>query len=161
MTALTEGGITWRFVYDAQDLRAHDDALGTETYGAAFVYDAQGTVRGTYDTQGVRLTSYVAGFGFGEVLAQVDGSGVATYSLRDRLGTTVGWTDAGGAVSSLTARDSYGVRALPPAGVVPFGYTGHAEGRWCMNKARPVLQRSEPLTHAAQPSSASPTPSSC
>ena len=30
-------------------------------------------------------------------------------------------------LSSGTARDLYGVRALPPAGVVPFGYTGHAE----------------------------------
>ena len=30
-------------------------------------------------------------------------------------------------LSSLTARELYGVRALPPAGVVPFGYTGHAE----------------------------------
>jgi len=30
-------------------------------------------------------------------------------------------------LSSLTARDLYGVRALTPTGVVPFGYTGHAE----------------------------------
>ena len=30
-------------------------------------------------------------------------------------------------LSSLTARELYGVRALPPTGVVPFGYTGHAE----------------------------------
>ena len=30
-------------------------------------------------------------------------------------------------LSSLTARDLYGVWALAPAGVVPFGYTGHAE----------------------------------
>ena len=30
-------------------------------------------------------------------------------------------------LSSGTARDLYGFRALTPAGVVPFGYTGHAE----------------------------------
>jgi len=30
-------------------------------------------------------------------------------------------------LSSLTARELYGVRAQTPAGVVPFGYTGHAE----------------------------------
>ena len=30
-------------------------------------------------------------------------------------------------LSSGTARELYGVRALPPVGVVPFGYTGQAE----------------------------------
>ena len=90
------------------------------------MYDLRKTVRATYDTSGARTASYLAGSGFGEVLASIDGSGVESYGLRDRLGTTVGWVDGGGLLS-FTLRDAYGVRALNPAGVVPFGYTGHAE----------------------------------
>ena len=129
MTSLVEGPDTWTFVFDAMDLRVlvrSEDALGFETYGEAFVYDLRKTVRGSYDTAGVRTASYVAGTGFGEVLAMIDGSGVESYGLRDRLGTTVGWVDGGGGLS-FTVRDAYGVRGIAPAGVVPFGYTGHAE----------------------------------
>jgi RHS repeat-associated protein len=129
MTSLVEDGTTWTFVFDAQNLRVlvtSEDALGFETYGEAFVYDLRKTVRATYDTSGVRTASYVAGSGFGEVLAMIDGAGVESYGLRDRLGTTVGWVDAGGGLS-FTVRDAYGVRGIAPAGVVPFGYTGHAE----------------------------------
>ncbi len=128
MTSLTEAGTEWTFVFDALDLRVlvKSEVLDLETYGEAFVYDLNGTVRGTYDTSGVRIASYLAGFGFGEVLARVDGPGAESYGLRDRLGTTVGWTDGAGAVAKLTVRDGYGIRT-PPMGVVPFGFTGHAE----------------------------------
>ena len=90
------------------------------------MYDLRKTVRATYDTSGARTASYLAGSGFGEVLAMIDAGGVESYGLRDRLGTTVGWVDGGGGLS-FTVRDAYGVRGIAPAGVVPFGYTGHAE----------------------------------
>jgi RHS repeat-associated protein len=80
-------------------------------------------VRATYDTSGNRTAAYLAGFGFGEVLARVDGA--EEYALRDRLGSTVGWVGQAG-LSDLVVRDAYGVRG-PTAVVVPFGYTGHAE----------------------------------
>jgi RHS repeat-associated protein len=70
--------------------------------------------------------SYLAGSGFGQVVASVDAGGAAEDALRDRLGTTVGWLGTGGGLTALQVRDAYGVRALP-GGVVPFGYTGHAE----------------------------------
>jgi RHS repeat-associated protein len=81
-------------------------------------------VRAVFDGSGALEASYLAGFRFGEVLAEGVGE---RYALRDRLGSTVGWMDASGAVDALVLRDAYGVRAEPTAAVVPFGYTGHAE----------------------------------
>ncbi len=122
LLSLEEGGERWEFVYDARELRVlvTQEVGGVEQYGESFVYDLNGTVRATYDTSGSRTNAYLAGFGFGQVLAQADGQ----VALRDRLGTTVGWNGAGGL--ELTMRDAYGVRG-PVGGVVPFGYTGHAE----------------------------------
>jgi RHS repeat-associated protein len=128
MVALSmDSGIEWSFGYDARDLRVLVKSAvgGVEAYGEAFVYDGNGTVRASYDTSGVKTASYLAAFGFGEVLGR-DEAGSAGFALRDRLGTTVGWLDQAGGVGSLTARDAYGVRAVPSK-VVPFGYTGHAE----------------------------------
>ena len=73
------------------------------------------------------VEAYLTGFGFGEVLARVDGLGEVTDALRDRQGTTVGWLDDTGSLSEVLARDGYGVLAGPPSTVRPFGYTGHAE----------------------------------
>ncbi|MCB9675388.1 MAG: hypothetical protein H6737_09755 [Alphaproteobacteria bacterium] len=126
LVALEEGGARWEFVYDARELRVlvRQEFGGVEAYGESFVYDLNGTVRATYDTSGNRTAAYLAGFGFGEVLARFDGSD-SELALRDRLGTTVGWLGAG-SPPALTVRDSYGVRDST-AVVVPFGYTGHAE----------------------------------
>jgi len=123
LLSLEEGGERWEFVYDARELRVlvRQQVGGLEVYGESFVYDLNGTVRGVYGTDGVRTAAYVAGFGFGEVLGREDGR----TALRDRLGTTVGWVGAGG-VSGLVVRDGYGARGAS-VGVVPFGYTGHAE----------------------------------
>ncbi len=122
LLSLEEGGERWEFVYDARELRVlvTQEVGGAEQYGESFVYDDNATVRATYDTSGARTNAYLAGFGFGAVLAQADGQ----VALRDRLGTTVGWNGVGGL--DLTVRDAYGVRG-PVGGVVPFGYTGHAE----------------------------------
>lgn len=81
--------------------------------------------------------AYLAGFGFGEVLARVDGGSTEAFALRDRLGTTVGWLDDRGGVAALTVRDASGVRGAT-ASVVPFGYTGHAEDPtgWVWGRAR-------------------------
>jgi RHS repeat-associated protein len=127
LVSLEEAGEVWSFVYSARDLRVlvKAEVDGFETYGEAFVYDHQGTVRATYDTRGTLTASYLAGPRFGEVLAQVDAVG-PLFALRDRLGTTVGWLDDHTVVSPLTVRNAYGVRAAP-ASVEPFGYTGHTE----------------------------------
>ncbi len=122
-------GTTWRFVYDAMDRRVlvttEDTGTSAEVYGEAFVYDGNDTVRASYGTDGTLNSAYVTGFGFGEVLARVDGA--TEFALRDRLGSTVGWVDGGGAVAEVVLRDAYGVREALPVGVEPFGYTGHAE----------------------------------
>ncbi len=122
-------GTTWRFVYDAMDRRVlvttEETLSGAEVYGEAFVYDGNDTVRASYDTAGNLNAAYVTGFGFGEVLARVDGA--TEFALRDRLGSTVGWVDGAGGVAEVVLRDAYGVREALPVGVEPFGYTGHAE----------------------------------
>ncbi|MCB9675393.1 MAG: hypothetical protein H6737_09780 [Alphaproteobacteria bacterium] len=127
LVSLEEGNERWEFVYDARELRVlvREEVGGVEVYGESFVYDLNGTVRATYDTSGSRTAAYLAGFGFGEVLARIDGSGVPELALRDRLGSTVGWVDSAG-VPEFVVRDAYGVRGATGV-VVPFGYTGHAE----------------------------------
>ncbi|MCB9675390.1 MAG: RHS repeat protein [Alphaproteobacteria bacterium] len=155
LVALEEGGARWEFVYDARELRVlvREEVGGVEAYGESFVYDLNGTVRATYDTSGNRAAAYLAGFGFGEVLARFDAS-VSELALRDRLGSTVGWVGSGGPV--FTVRDAYGVRDVP-VGVVPFGYTGHAEDPTGLVWGRTrVLALSEGAWLSEEPSAVDP-----
>jgi YD repeat-containing protein len=122
LVALEEGMVRWEFAYDARDLRVR--VSNDAGYDHRFVYDDRGTVRAVLNGAGALEASYLTGFGFGEALAEGVGE---KYALRDRLGSTVAWVNAAGAVDELVVRDAYGVRAEPTAAVVPFGYTGHAE----------------------------------
>jgi RHS repeat-associated protein len=122
LVALEEGMVRWEYTYDARDLRVR--VSNDAGYDERFVYDANGTVRATFDGSGTLSASYLAGFGFGELLAEGGGE---RYALRDRLGSTAAWLTATGQVEAHVVRDAYGVRQAPTESVEPFGYTGHAE----------------------------------
>ena len=115
-----EDGSRWEFGYDADERRV---LVRGPAWARVFVYDDK-LVRSVLDEGGVEQASYVTGFGFGEVLAEV--ATRVTWPVRDALGTPMAEVSADdGAVTPLP-RDAYGVRAAP-TDVVPYGYTGHAE----------------------------------
>jgi YD repeat-containing protein len=114
-------GDTWTYVYDALNRRVGVAAPEGTSW---FVYDGD-IVRAELDGSGALVRRWVTGFGFGEVLASVEG-GAVTYALRDSLGTATAWMTPSGAVSEVV-RDGYGVRAVAASRTEPWGYTGHAE----------------------------------
>ncbi|MEN0061140.1 MAG: putative Ig domain-containing protein [Myxococcota bacterium] len=125
LVSLDEGGVSWTFSYDANDLRVQ--VQNDAGYGEAFVYDLNGLARATYDLTGTRTAGFLTSDRMGDVLAKLDG-GLHEDAVRDHLGTTVGWLNGTtGQVAGLVSRDAFGVRAALPSAVVPYGYTGHAE----------------------------------
>jgi len=125
MVELEEGGVTWTYAYDANDLRVL--VANDAGYGEAFVYDLNGLVRASYTDAGTLRSHYVSGDRFGEALAAVDGSALSLQPMIDRLGTAVVWLDDAGLVTAYVSRDAYGMSASAPAIVLSYGFTGHAE----------------------------------
>lgn len=115
-------GSTWSYVYDPFDRRVGVHAPEGDTW---YLYDGD-LVAATLDGSGSLTSRYVVGFGFGEVLARVEG-GVASYAVRDSLGTVVAWLSGSGAAVESSYRDAYGVRRDAAMSTEPWGFTGHAE----------------------------------
>lgn len=128
LTQKVEGGVTWTYVWDAENRLKWVCNTTPCTQGgavAAFLYDALGrrvekvaggvTTTYTYNGEdilrqiaGGSTLKYVHGPGIDEPLAQEDGAGVLTYFHADGLGSIVKTTTSAGAVTATRRYDAFG-----------------------------------------------------
>lgn len=124
MTTKTEGGNSWTYAWDHENRMTSAALSGGST--ATYVYDALGRRVRRYKTGGVEdtkftydgqdallddnagtLTKYLNGEGIDNKLRSKTGSTV-NYFLADHLGSTNGFADGTGNVSSSSNYDSFG-----------------------------------------------------
>jgi RHS repeat-associated protein len=138
LTALTEGGQTTTYTWNARDQLASLTGPGV---AGSFVYDGTGrrmqkTVGGfatgfQYDSEDVVVevtggteAFYLQGLDIDEPLARIDPGGASCY-LADSLGSSMALTDGSGAVTTVYTYEPFGrITATGPASQNPFQFTG-------------------------------------
>ena len=117
MTSATNGTTTVSYTYDALGRRIK------RTQGASitkFVYDGMDVIRD--DANGV-ITRYQNGPGIDNKLKAIANGGQPDYFLQDHLGSTVGLTNASGAITSSASYDSFG-NSITNTLTTRYQYTG-------------------------------------
>jgi RHS repeat-associated protein len=102
--AVQNGGVTVNYSYDALGRRIQRNDSNGATI--KFVYDGADVVR-DLNTDLSTAADYLNGPGIDNKVRQTV-AGTISYFIQDHLGTTLGFTDASGSVSSSLVYDSFG-----------------------------------------------------
>jgi RHS repeat-associated protein len=119
LAGISGTSVTASFTYDAFGRRSQRTVGGASVQ---YLYDGPNVVQEL--SGGTPVANLLTGLGLDEVFSRTDGGETASF-LRDRLGSTVGLTDATGAATTAYTYDPFGAAtATGPASTNTFQFTG-------------------------------------